>query len=129
MLKRDVEYVDFNGFRQSETLYFNLNEAELIRLDVQMGGLAKFIENLDGEKRPNDILELFEKLILLAYGEKSEDGQRFVKNDHIRSEFASSAAYSALFVALVSDTEEAQKFFNGLVSPTSLAMAQKLKQK
>lgn len=120
MLKKVVDYVDFNDENQTDTLYFNLTEAEVVRLDVQFkGGLIRFIENLDEEVNPEDILSLFEKVIRAAYGEKSEDGKHFLKNDEMMAMFHQSAAYSALFVGLLQDTENATAFFNGLLSQTT----------
>lgn len=120
MLKKVVDYVDFDNVNQTDTLYFNLTEAEVVRLDVQFkGGLIQFIENLDEEANPEDILSLFEKVIKAAYGEKSEDGKHFLKNDEMMNMFYQSAAYSALFVGLLQDTDNATAFFNGLLSQTT----------
>jgi hypothetical protein len=51
----------------------------------------------------------------LAYGKRSEDGKRFVKNANVREEFESSEAYSALFMELVTDTDSAIEFINGII--------------
>ena len=120
MLKKTVKYVNFDGKEDQEELYFNLTEPEVVRLDVQfVGGLEKFINNLDPEARPEDVLSLFEKLIKASYGEKSEDGRHFIKDSEMASLFFQSAAYAALFVELIQDADKAAAFFNGLMSSTS----------
>ena len=120
MLKKTVKFINFNKEEDEETLYFNLTEAEVVRLDVQFeGGLIVFIENLDEKSRPEDILNLFEKVITASYGEKSEDGKHFLKSDKTADLFYQSAAYSALFVSLLQNTESATSFFNGLLSQTA----------
>ena len=120
MLKKVVNFVDFNGKERSETLYFNLTEAEVVRIDVKFeGGLVKYIENLDEQARPEDILTLFETLIKASYGEKSEDGKHFLKTDEKADLFYQSAAYSALFVSLVQEVDSATAFFSGLLSQTA----------
>ena len=117
MLKKNVKYVDFNGETQSEVLYFNLTEPEVVRLDVQFeGGLSAFIETLDEDVNPEDILSLFEKVLQASYGEKSDDGRHFIKDPIAVDLFYQSAAYAALFVELVQDTDKAAAFFNSLLS-------------
>ena len=65
------------------------------------------------------IVGIFKDLILKAYGEKSVDGRRFIKNDEIRQAFAQTEAYSKLFMELATNADEAVKFVNGLI-PASL---------
>ncbi len=120
MLKKKITYNDFDGKKRSEELYFNLTEAEVVRLDVSYkGGLEKFIEQLDPEARPDEVLELFETVIRSSYGEKSEDGRFFVKDRAAVDLFMQSAAYSALFVELIKDSDAAAVFVNGLMSQTA----------
>jgi hypothetical protein len=121
VLKKTVKYVDFDGKEQKETLYFNLTEAEVLRLDLEFeGGLEQHINNLNEKTRPNEILELFEKVLQMSHGEKSEDGRHFIKSDEKRELFSQSAAYSSLFVQLVQDVDEATAFFNALLSRTTV---------
>jgi hypothetical protein len=121
MLKKVVKYVDFDGMERSETLYFNLTEPEVVRLDVQFeGGLEQYINNLDEKVNPEDILSLFEKVIQASYGEKSDDGRHFIKDTVQADLFNQSAAYSALFVELVQNADQAAAFFNALISTTTV---------
>ena len=121
MLKKVIKYVDFDDKKREETLYFNLTEPEIVRLDVQFpGGLEEYINNLDQEVNPQDILSLFEKVIRASYGEKSDDGRYFVKEDKAVGLFYQSAAYSALFVELVQDADKAADFFTALLSKTTV---------
>jgi hypothetical protein len=121
MLKKNVKYVDFDGEEQEETLYFNLTEPEVVRLDVQFeGGLEEYVSNLDEKVNPQDILTLFEKVLRASYGEKSADGRHFVKDSEATDLFSYSAAYGALFVELVQDADIAASFFNALLSRTAV---------
>ncbi len=121
MLKKVIKYVDFDGKEQEETLYFNLTEPEVVRLDVQFeGGLEVYINNLDEKVNPQNILSLFEKVLRASYGEKSDDGRYFVKEEKLVDLFYQSAAYSALFVELVQDADTAANFFNSLLSKTTV---------
>ncbi len=121
MLKKTIKYVDFDGTPQEETLYFNLNEPEVVRLDVQFeGGLEEYVNNLDEEVNPQDILSLFEKVLRASYGEKSDDGRYFIKDEEAVNLFYQSAAYAALFVELVTDADTAATFFNALLSKSTI---------
>lgn len=121
MLRKEVEYVDFNGKQQKEVLYFNLTEPEVVRLDVKFpGGLEKYVEALDPEENPQKVLDLFEEVIKASYGEKSEDGKYFVKDEERVSLFFGSAAYSSLFMELIQDADTAAAFFNALLTKTTV---------
>lgn len=118
MLKRSIKYVDFNGNEQEDVLYFNLTEAEVVKLDLSIpGGLSGFADNMDARRDPQELVTLFERLLLGSYGEKSADGKYFDKSPEVTSKFKSSAAYSALFVQLLQSESYAADFFNQLVAP------------
>ena len=122
MLKKTVIYKDFDGKKRSEQLYFNLTEPEIVRLDVTYkGGLETFIKQLDPEGRPDEVLELFERVIRTSYGEKSEYGRFFFKDPQAVSLFMQSAAYSALFMELIQDGDAAADFVNGLLTQTAIS--------
>lgn len=121
MLKKDIQYVDFDGKKRKDTLYFNLTEPEIVRLDVKFpGGLEEYVNNLDANTDPQSILNLFEEVIRASYGEKSEDGRYFIKEEKAVDMFYQSAAYSALFMELVSDAEKAATFFTSVITKTTM---------
>jgi hypothetical protein len=121
MLKKAIKYIDFDGNTREDTLYFNLTEPEVVRLDVKFpGGLEEYINNLDEKVNPQDILNLFEDVIRASYGEKSDDGRYFVKDPELVDLFYQSAAYSSLFVELVTNADKAATFFNALLSKTTI---------
>ena len=55
-----------------------------------------------------------------AYGQRSEDGRRFTKNQTLRDEFESTEAYSVLFMELMTDTGAAVDFINSVI-PAGMA--------
>lgn len=57
----------------------------------------------------------FKDIILRAYGEKSPDGKRFIKNQELRDAFAQTEAYSILFMELATNADAAAAFVNGIV--------------
>lgn len=119
MLKQTLTYRDFNGTEVEEDFYFNLTESEIVELEVSIpGGIEQGMQRAIRTEDNAAIVDFFKKVINKAYGQRSDDGRRFVKNDDIRQEFESSGAYNALFVYLFTGDnpeEKAATFINGLV--------------
>ena len=125
MLKKQITYTDFNGDTVTEDFYFHLSKADLIELEMSHnGGLSAAMQRIVAAEDTKSILEEFKNIILLSYGQRSLDGKRFIKNDQLREEFKSSEAYSTLFMELVTETDSAVKFMNGIIPADMLAQAQ-----
>lgn len=121
MLKKTISYLDYDGIHRTEEFYFNLTKAELIEMELAVdGGVAQTLQNIVDSKDNKAIIESFKDIILRAYGVRSEDGRRFIKNDQVREEFSQTAAFSELFVQLATDANAGAEFVNGLV-PQDLA--------
>lgn len=116
MLKKTIKYTDFNNVEKEEEFYFNLTKAELIKLQIsERGGLDKVLKDIVAEDDTKQIIVLFEKIIGAAYGEKSEDGKRFMKSDEMWNNFKHTEAYSELFFELLSNADYAAIFINTLI--------------
>jgi hypothetical protein len=120
MLKKNIKYTDYNGVERSEDFFFNLSKAELMEMEMgTTGGLAEFIKKIIMTQDQPKVIELFKKLILKAYGEKSEDGKRFIKKDSngvlLADYFEQTEAYSVLFMELATDDKAAAEFVNGII--------------
>lgn len=120
MLKKHIEYTDYNGVERKEDHYFNLNEAEITEMEMSTaGGLVEMINRIVAAQDAPSIVKVFKELILKAYGEKSLDGRRFVKiapdGHRLADDFSQTEAYSILFMELATDAEKASEFINGIV--------------
>ena len=116
MLKKTINYVDYNGTERTEDFYFNLTKAEVAEMELSTdGGLAKKFERIIAAQDSKQIIEIFKDLILRSYGEKSPDGKRFIKTQESRDAFEQTEAYSDLFIELASDAESASAFVNGII--------------
>lgn len=121
MLKKTVKYTDYNDEPREETLYFSLNRAELLRMDmVKHGGFAQYMQRIVDERDPEKLTEMFEMWILNSYGIKSEDGTRFVKNAAVLEDFKNSAAYAQLFYEMATDLNAFAEFIIGIM-PADMA--------
>lgn len=115
MYAKEIKFEDYNGNERTETHYFGLSKTELSRLSVSYnGGFDKYLEKLTAEQDPQKLMEMFEKIILMAYGEKGDDGVSFIKFDDdgrkLSNKFKQTAAYDALFMELITDTDALIKF-------------------
>lgn len=116
MLKKTINYVDYDGNEREEDFYFNLTKAELMEMSLSTsGGLDKYIERITKAQDTAKLIELFKDIIIKSYGVKSDDGKRFIKNPELTEEFTQTEAYSDLFTTLATDENEAAAFINGIM--------------
>lgn len=128
VLKQTVQYTDFDGNQAMETLYFNLTRTEVaenLHLRDKFQDLENRLDLESGSRtlNPNEIaevLDLVKILMKLAYGIRSDDGKRFIKNDQIWEEFTQTAVYDAFLFSLFEDADKANEFMMG-VFPRELA--------
>ena len=116
MLKKTVTYTDYNGVERTETFYFHYTEAEILDMEMSTeGGFAERIQKIIDAKDQVSLMKLIKKFVIDAYGVKSEDGKRFIKNDKVKTEFLESPAYSKIWMELVMDDEVAADFVNNVI--------------
>ena len=126
MLKREIEYEDFNDQTVKEVLYFNISEPEVAEMEVEHPeGFGAWLQKAIDDKDNKTLLGLFKDLILLAYGEKSEDGRMFVKTPEIRTNFSHTAAFQAIFMDLSTDEQSAADFVKGVLPKKMVEEAEK----
>ncbi len=120
MFKDTITFTDYNGNERKRDFYFNLNKAEIMKMEMSTrGGLAERIQSIiDAQDQPA-IIQIFEDLIQKSYGVKTPDGG-FVKRKEDLEEFISTEAYSVLFMKLATDADAASRFIKGIV-PSDMA--------
>lgn len=126
MLKKTITYTNYNDEKKTKDYYFNLKKSELIDLQYSTAkGFMDYIEEITKTQDNVRIWKAFRDIVLLAYGEKSNDGERFVKSDELRKSFEETEAFSELIYELMSNETAAADFINGIM-PKDLA--EKVKQ-
>lgn len=120
MYIRTIEYKDYDGNMRKEDFYFNLTKAELMEMELSTdGGFDQWIRRIANAQNMPELIKLFKSLILMSYGEKSLDGKSFIKVDKdgrkLCDAFEQTAAYSVLFMELVTDTDAATEFINKVI--------------
>ena len=124
MRKETITYTDYDGNERTEDFYFNLSKPELMEMDYSAaGGMDKMIKKIVDTQDIKKIVELFKDIVLRSYGEKSDDGKRFIKyrdGHRLSDDFAQTEAYNELFMKLATDEGAATDFIKGII-PASLA--------
>lgn len=121
MIKETINYTDYNGTERKEDFYFNLNKAEILRMEMgTRGGLAEKIQRIVDAQDAPSIIEVFEDLIEKSFGVKDTATGGFVKRKEDFERFKSTEAYSILFMKLATDADAAAKFINGII-PSDMA--------
>lgn len=118
MYCKRITFTDYDGNERTEDFRFNLNRAEALEWNLgSEGGLAAYIRKIIDTQDFPRLVELFKKIILKAYGEKSLDGRRFIKSEELSREFSQTEAYVNLYMELATNHAAAAEFVNGICPP------------
>lgn len=116
MYKKVIPYVDYNGVERTETAYFHLTQAELMKMEMGItGGFTQMVEKLIEAKDVPQLMNVFEDMIQKSYGVKTPDGKGFSKKKENLEAFMETPAYSVLFMELATNTKAASDFVNGIM--------------
>lgn len=116
MLKKLIEYTDYNGTVRKENFYFNMNEAEVMEMETEVtGGMRQLLTLIMEKQDIPKLMAAFKAIILKAYGEKSPDGRLFNKSEELSNAFTHTEAYNVLYMELLSDAKKAADFINAIM--------------
>ena len=118
MLKQRVKYEGFDGELIEEDLYFNLTRMDLIELNdrYESKDMAAYMDKIVKEKNVKELYKVLKDIVLMAYGVKSEDGKRFIKNQTVKDEFAESLAFAQLIEDFHETDTAMSDFITGITS-------------
>lgn len=115
MLKITKTYTDFNDVEKTEDFFFHLTKAELLDMEMETeGGFVETVKAIANTKNTPELMKLFKKLLLKAYGEKTPDGG-FLKSEEILQKFMAKQAFSDIYVELATDDAKAAEFINKVI--------------
>lgn len=116
MITKNITYNDLNDVERTETFYFDLSKPEIVRMQAsEKGGYDAQLRSIASAGNPATIMNFFEDFIRRAYGEKSEDGRRFIKSEELSNAFMQTPAYEVLFDELTTDADKAAEFVNSVL--------------
>ena len=126
MLTKAITYVNYNGEKKTKNFYFHLSKTELAKMELtNKAGMLETIKQMVNEDDREKIIGLFEKIVLGAIGEKSADGESFMKSPEITAKFVAHPAYDVLFMELISNDKAMADFINAIVPSDISEAAQK----
>ena len=129
MLKKVINYTDFDGNERTEEAYFNMTKSELMEFSFDMPEEmteAANSENVDIEKTGiklaekmgrSGIFNFVKDLVIRSYGKKSEDGRRFIKNAQQTEEFTQTLAFDNFLIELFKSDQSAADFVVSIIPP------------
>lgn len=122
MLKRAITYHNFDGEKVTKDYYFNIGKAELIEMELsEVDGLKAAIQKIIKAGDMKSLVNEFKKIILASYGQKSEDGERFIKSPELSLQFSQTAAFDSLFMDLATNETAAAIFIKGVLPADMVA--------
>ena len=113
MIKITVKCNDlFTDEEKTTDLYFHLTEAELVTLNITSNKAFSNYKGINKEEAGAEEIDLFEKLISKAYGQRTADGL-FIKDETAKKAFLCSPEYSALLEKIAANEITLQDFVLG----------------
>jgi len=125
MLKKVIKYTNFAGVEKTMEAYFHLGKPEIARIAAD----PAFLEEMNEAAAKQDkkvMLAKIEHFVRLAYGVRSEDGERFVKNDEVQDAFIQSAAYEEFLTELLTTETGFTEFIKGVLPAKAMKELQEL---
>lgn len=111
MFVKPVKYTNLNGLEVEENVYFNLTKSEVMEMELKVDGTySEKLETIFKKKNIPLLIKYIKEIILAAYGVKSDDGNRFYKNDKVREDFLASPAFDEIYYELLTDADKAAEF-------------------
>ena len=122
MLTKAITYTDFNGEKKTKNLQFHLSKFELTKMQYQEdGGIQNYLKKIIESNDTKEIFKFFEQFVLACYGERSADGEEFLKNDEIRQKFQCHPAYDVFMMEFITGGDKAMADFINAVVPKDVA--------
>lgn len=119
MYRKKITYTNFNDEVVEKEYYFNLTPAEVMEMDLsEEGGLEARIKKIVNERDTTKIYPILKSIVLMSYGVRSLDGDRFEKSEAMSEAFSHTNAFSDLMMSFFEDVQNAVDFMNG-ISPKS----------
>lgn len=119
MLKKEITFTNYNDEEVTVTEYFNLNKVQAMKLVASHGGMDKYLQSIIDKKEAGaaDFIDFVEELVYKAYGKRNEDGT-FDTSTETKDAFTKTPQYDEVVYTLLTNVDEFQKFFTGILPKT-----------
>ena len=117
MIKKTIEFMNYDGELIKEDYYFHLTKVDVIKMAAKVGmDLVEYLEQMVDRKDAMEIIEFLETIILLSVGKRHATSGSFYRNKALTEEFEYSNAYAELFEELMTAPDAAHTFMSSLVT-------------
>ena len=116
MLKKTITFENVDGEEVTEDFYFNMNKAEMLEMELTVGGddgLEEHFKKVVASGNRQAILDIYKEILSRTVGRR--EGKLFIKNDQITNEFMHGGAYSQMFMDLFNNPNAILEFFRGVL--------------
>lgn len=122
MIKKTIQYHDYEGNLREDDFYFNLTQVELAKINGDAtlpGGLQASAERAARNNDSGEMVRIIDMMISRSYGMKLPDGS-FVKRNAsglpLYEMFVNTEAYDNLMTELVQSEDGIVNFLTGCLS-------------
>lgn len=116
MVIKEFKFKDFLGIERKEEHRFHLSYQELMTMELgAVGGFTTLLKKLSDKLDVPELEKILRVFIDKSYGVMSPDGRRFDKSPEILADFKATPMYSDLYMELLSDSDKAWKFIEGIL--------------
>ncbi len=122
MIKKTIQYHDFDGNAREDDFYFNLTQVELTKINGDPslpGGLQESAERATKNNDAGEMIRIIDMLISRSYGVKLPDGS-FVKRNAgglpLYETFVNTEAYDNLLTELIQNEDGIVTFLTGCLN-------------
>lgn len=119
MVTKAIKFTNYNGEEKTKTCYFALSKTDMVLLNAKYGDLAEYTRKCLEKDREAFFTFLIDDIIVRSYGQRSEDGDSFIKKPEDAVLFRYSPACDELLIELLADEEGANviTFLKSIVPP------------
>lgn len=115
MFRKTIRFQNFDGDTVEREFYFHMSKAELLEMAADGNSMMERIKRIIATNDGKAILQEYRAIIKASVGMRSEDGQRFIKDEEAQSYLLDSPAYDELLMELCTDADASANFVNQLI--------------
>lgn len=120
MIKKTIQYHDYEGNLRTDDFYFHLTQMELTKINAEFpGGIEESAIRANKNEDAGEMLRIVDTLISRSYGVKLPDGS-FVKRNAsglpLYEMFVNTEAYDTLMTELIQDEDGIVTFLTGCLT-------------
>lgn len=122
MIKKTIQYHDYEGNSREDDFYFNLTQVELTKINGDPslpGGLQESAERATKNNDAGEMIRIIDMIISRSYGVKLPDGSFVKRNPNglpLYEAFVNTEAYDNLITELVQSEDGIIAFLTGCLN-------------